>query len=1539
MADNSQQQTGSQAVSNSFNKGMMKDYNESYIGEGMWTHARNSVNNSHTGQVGVLGNEPSNIKCVDLPYTLIGCIHLSDDQWALFLTDNNESEIGIFDESACTYTKVVNADCLNFKTSHLITGAYRKRYDCERLVYWDDGLNPTRSMDIDNVPFVVTKKIVKDCVIETKTDKLDCEALRIARLLTYPCINISKSRGAGTLPNGSYQVALAYTVNEVRFTDYIGLSEVQSLFSHQNTSGALDVEITSIDKHFSEFELVILANINQQTIAKRLGYYSTNISHISIDRIDNEAITVNIGDIVLRTEPIEKSDAMYSVGDYLLRVGVYSKFRFNYQLQANNIKTSWVAVQYPPSYYHDGGNNAAYMRDEQYAFFIRWIYNTGDRSDSYHIPGRAPSSTDTQNGTGSDAYENADGVDVKKWQVQNTAKLSGGSTGKLADGGKVVGKGQMGYWESTEKYPDNKPEIWGSLCGQSIRHHKFPDETLDASLNLYSKDDNKIVLLGVQFSEITHPLDNNGNPIEDIVGYEILRGSRQGNKSIIAKGIINNMREYDIPESTTVKGLYPNYPYNDLGPDAYLTSRPQLGNNASKILPSLNSYKKNIFSFHSPDTTFNTPYLISSEIKLYQEVFGKASGYFTTPYKHPLFKIPSAKVTDVASIMSAVSQIANIIGGLAGGELTFALSATNDVPLTTDLFTRYRQESPVGSLAFSGQVTTAPAGWWNTDGVPLSTASATQRTAGNIAIQVYNVAVLAATTAFRFSAQQQQIYNIILGFLPKRQYAAQYNSHGFFDQSEVIQEGERRRKILDSKYIGPNVSGFSAEYNVNNLNRSTTVVLQIDGEYGDPNNKDTSRFTLSKNNYQLNKNIESDISAKYGALKIAIPSQYGQLESVKQIVISPCVSFTTPSDTLKFTSDVFFGGDTYINRFTEKNSMFFFSDWLFEQIDMYEVDYTLFNNVSYPKYWLNSTQNHSDFIASSASYKSLDGEETTDYYISRGFFYLFNSGVRDFYVESEVNLAQRDWEDDPAKRHYDPYGYADLSMMFRSDIIKSGNYYKYDYSLSVSKLFNSQITWGNILPRDYDPVVASTCYTYRPNRVIYSLPQQDQSKEDHWSVFLPYNYKDFLAPVTSIKLINKTGALFMMKRQSPLSFMGVEELKLDSTGVKVTIGDGALFSGARQLQSLVNADESYEYGSCQSRFASIGTKYGIFWVSQDQGKVFHYAGNLLEISDDGMKWWFAKYLPSEILKQFPNYNLGDNPVTGIGVQMIYDNTNEIIYITKRDYKPIIDLQYDEGGLYSDVSGAKVYYPLGDTAAFEDASWTVSYDPKSKAWISFHDWIPSFLIPGKTHFMSVHANSIWKHNTVCDSYCNFYGKDYPWEVEFVSSTGQTVTTLRSIEYMLEAYRFYNDCRDKYHVLDENFDEAIVYNSEQVSGKLVLNLKPKNNPVALLNYPSITSNWIDILYSKEENKYRFNQFWDVTADRHEYTKNLGTLPMFNTSPNGYTFEINPLYINYNKAPLERKKFRHYVNKVFLKKRKSGDVKMLFKLSNQKVQQSFR
>ena len=1051
--------------------------------------------------------------------------------------------------------------------------------------------------------------------------------------------------------------------------------------------------------------------------------------------------------------------------------------------------------------------------------------------------------------------------------------------------------------------------------------------------------------------------------------------------------MLNNLRQYDIPGSTS-NGLYQNYPYNDLRADYLLTSDVKLidpsfasvtgddddetlevsdldsndtddedltrteeralrreerqkrradrretrrklreqreklrsgrtGRSEANLEAPLTQFKRDYLSFHSPDTQFTKPFLGVSELKVYQEISGKSQGFFHHPYKHPKFKTLTNFAGIYGSIIATIVSVGNVLNVISQ-DSDLRLSGTENLSYEKKLTLSKIPNFPV-EANFLGTGASIP-----NPAIVLQ----------NSIIGIYNSTIAIAMTFMEASSVGEQLLNIIYGMVPKRQNAMQFDSYGFYDSGLPKQQNYRRFRIDRSGYIGNSVNSFDADHTINNVNRAGFVALKLDRELTDPAVIDESRYRFNSIG-KIDRIGQSNISAHYGAIKVGVASQYGQMESIKQIPISYCIHPATSSGQ-KYKTNVLFGGDIYVNRFTEKNSFFFFNSWLMGEPDLSEYDYRGYAAVAYPRFWIDSTRQSYKLYGNVSNNRSLDEVDSSLFFVAQGYFYLFYSGVRDFFVESEINLAYRDWEDTPAKRHYDTFTYRDYPEMFRSDIIKEGNFYKYDYSLSVAKLFNSQITWANILPRDFDPITAESCYSYYPDRVIYSLPQQMEAKKDNWRVYLANNYRDFGSPITAVKPINRSGALFMMRRQSPLMFMGQEELKLDGTGAKVTIGDGALFSTG--LQNIVNVDESYEYGSCQSKWATLNCTHGVFWVSQNQGKVFQYAGNINEISRDGMKWWFSRYLPSELLKVYPNYPLTDNPLQGIGVQMIYDNTNEVIYVSKIDYKPLMkDLIYDQKGFYKLVGGVKTYYPFTDRLAWEDASWTISYDPKNKMWLSFHDWKPSYVIPGKSHFMTVNRNSIWKHNSRCDLFCNYYGVDRPFEIEFVSATGQNVNSVRNVEYLMEAYRFYNDCGDKLHLLDENFDQAMIYNSEQISGLLELNLKSKTNPVAMLSYPQIQPQSIKILYSKEENKYRFNQFWDITNNRGEFSAT--NIPMFTTKANGYEFQINPQYVNYQKSALEHKKFRHNVNRVLLRKFKSSDTKIIFKISNQKLLQSLR
>ncbi len=438
--------TSSSVNTNTFVKGMNKDITPSMENNQAWWHARNVANNSEDGDLGVIGNEPSNLLCGVIPYTIIGAIHRYGDEWIVYSTDNINSEIGLFDDSECKYTTLVNDPCLNFSKKFLITGAAKENFDCSWQVYWDDGNNPSRSLNLDNIPYKKIKVSGLDVdglpctvfeVIEPKM--LDCEQIRLAPLLDTPCVKLNKSTDSGMLANGTYQAFVAYVENDQRVTDYIGMSNVQSLWSHLGTDGSLDVSFSNIDQDYFYFELVILRRNQGQTDAKQIGIYSTEIKEVNIDFIAVELKNIPIAELPQMSPAYEKSESMFVVNDWLIRQGPTEQFDFNYQPIANQIKVNWVVNQVQSEYYYKGGNKTGLMRDEQYAFFIRWIYNTGERSSSYHIPGRA---AEMYNGTmeNEKVYGNnvLDPDGDLLFKVYNTASTTASGLTEPVDGAGIV---------------------------------------------------------------------------------------------------------------------------------------------------------------------------------------------------------------------------------------------------------------------------------------------------------------------------------------------------------------------------------------------------------------------------------------------------------------------------------------------------------------------------------------------------------------------------------------------------------------------------------------------------------------------------------------------------------------------------------------------------------------------------------------------------------------------------------------------------------------------------------------------------------------------------------------------------------------------------------------------------------------------------------------------------------------------------------------------------------------------------------------------
>ena len=354
------QDTG-KVVTDSFIKGLNKDSDPSYVSEGMWTHAVNASNNSIEGDVGSLTNEISNFLCAIAGSTMpasathryvIGAIYLFSDKWIIFTAGHTAtgqrvtSEIGLLEEERCIYRPLVQDACLRFDKRYLITGVSRKKEDCSWQVYWADSLNPDRFLNVGNpdlwpssdynwlgggpstinyysngssqilwpgVQWVQDCGLVDECNICTDTNALDCDRIRLARLMETPCLSLELGESGGTLANGTYFATIAYSISGRKVTDYFSPSNNQFVFTPNDLEGSLTLSVSADTVNFDEFILVLVQNINQGTVAKQIGIYSTSTTKIALDQIDPTTITVPIKQLPIQTPVFEKSDQISEI--------------------------------------------------------------------------------------------------------------------------------------------------------------------------------------------------------------------------------------------------------------------------------------------------------------------------------------------------------------------------------------------------------------------------------------------------------------------------------------------------------------------------------------------------------------------------------------------------------------------------------------------------------------------------------------------------------------------------------------------------------------------------------------------------------------------------------------------------------------------------------------------------------------------------------------------------------------------------------------------------------------------------------------------------------------------------------------------------------------------------------------------------------------------------------------------------------------------------------------------------------------------------
>ncbi len=131
--------------------------------------------------------------------------------------------------------------------------------------------------------------------------------------------------------------------------------------------------------------------------------------------------------------------------------------------------------------------------------------------------------------------------------------------------------------------------------------------------------------------------------------------------------------------------------------------------------------------------------------------------------------------------------------------------------------------------------------------------------------------------------------------------------------------------------------------------------------------------------------------------------------------------------------------------------------------------------------------------------------------------------------------------------------------------------------------------------------------------------------------------------------------------------------------------------------------------------------------------------------------------------------------------------------------------------------------------------------------------------------------LWKHLTDIKHYNYFYGVTEPYIIEYPFFSNPQDMITQSVKDYSKVYKYFPDgtgvffSAGKIELDNEYFNNLIVYNGQQSSGVLGLAPKPLHNMKEYMKYPIYNKDSKTILYTKSDNFYQINGFYDIVKDK--------------------------------------------------------------------------
>lgn len=176
--------------------------------------------------------------------------------------------------------------------------------------------------------------------------------------------------------------------------------------------------------------------------------------------------------------------------------------------------------------------------------------------------------------------------------------------------------------------------------------------------------------------------------------------------------------------------------------------------------------------------------------------------------------------------------------------------------------------------------------------------------------------------------------------------------------------------------------------------------------------------------------------------------------------------------------------------------------------------------------------------------------------------------------------------------------------------------------------------------------------------------------------------------------------------------------------------------------------------------------------------------------------------------------------------------------------------------------------------FKDVSFTVAYSPILEKWISYYSFAPNYYLNHQNYFQTGINNSnnssekgLWSHLLTNQSYQVFYGKKYPFIIDYTTKTALTSKVINSVNFNLNTRR-YHDEYDWAEIENKPMSAITIYNNLANSGELrLVNNTGQTNLINKYPKTAINGKSQEILTTHKEEQWFVNYFYNRVIDNNQ------------------------------------------------------------------------